>query len=194
MKKLYCVDFDGTITTKDTMFLFLKFYHPIRFYLQFALHSLPFVFVKFRLMDAGKVKESFIASILKNEKQVVLEGAAIRFYAHYSSKIVRNTAREFFLELSKDSVVYLVTASLDIWVRPFAEGLNMQYIATEAKFSDGVFTGRFATKNCNGKEKVERILQKLDVSTFDKTIAFGDTKGDKPMLEWADESYFRFFH
>ena len=26
MKKLYCFDFDGTITYKDTMFLYLKFY------------------------------------------------------------------------------------------------------------------------------------------------------------------------
>ena len=29
---------------------------------------------------------------------------------------------------------------------------------------------------------------------YDKIIAFGDTAGDKPMLNWADESYFRFFH
>ena len=29
---------------------------------------------------------------------------------------------------------------------------------------------------------------------YDKSIAFGDTSGDKPMLSWADESYFRFFH
>ena len=44
------------------------------------------------------------------------------------------------------------------------------------------------------RKKVIRIKRTIDLTRFDKTIAFGDTSGDKPMLEWADEGYFKFFH
>ena len=48
--------------------------------------------------------------------------------------------------------------------------------------------------NCNGGEKVHRIKEAIQGKKFDKTIAFGDTSGDKEMLEWANESHFEFFH
>ena len=68
MKKLYCFDFDGTITTKDTMFLFLRFYNPGRYYFQFMRHVPLFVMMKLKLANTERVK-SFITSILKDEKQ-----------------------------------------------------------------------------------------------------------------------------
>jgi len=194
MKKLYCFDFDGTITTKDTMFLFLKFYHPRRYYFQFLRHAPLFVMVKLNLINTEKVKRSFIASVLKNERKSKLDEYAEKFYQHYHTSLIRKSAKVFFDSLDKEATVYLVTASLDIWVKVFAENLKVNYIATKAKFENGIFTGKFETKNCNGPEKVNRILQTIEVSQFDKTIAFGDTYGDKQMLEWADESYFRFFH
>lgn len=73
MKKLYCFDFDGTITTKDTMFLFLRFYNPGRYYFQFMRHVPLFVMMKLKLANTERVKKSFITSILKDEKQKKLE-------------------------------------------------------------------------------------------------------------------------
>lgn len=65
MKKLYCFDFDGTLTYKDTMFMYLKFYDPTKFRLQFLKHVPLFVLLKLRLAETEKVKKSFIGSILK---------------------------------------------------------------------------------------------------------------------------------
>ena len=61
MRKLYCFDFDGTLTYKDTMFLYLKFYNSGKFYTQFIKHIPLFLLLKIRLLDAEKVKRSFIS-------------------------------------------------------------------------------------------------------------------------------------
>jgi phosphoserine phosphatase len=48
----------------------------------------------------------------------------------------------------------LVTASLDIWVKPFADELKMQLVSTRAEFKNGVFTGNFIGKTVTEKEKL----------------------------------------
>lgn len=193
MKKLYCFDFDGTLTKRDTLPLFLKFCRPVYFYVQFLKHLPVFVFWKLRLITSENIKQSFVSSLLKGQTKEHLNFMATRFFEKYHTSIFHDTALEFFKQLDGTADVYIVTASLDIWTKPFAEFFNAGLISTKAQFSDGVFTGGFVGKNCNGKEKVNRIREAIDLSKYDKTFAFGDTKGDRAMLEWADESYFKFF-
>ena len=57
MRKLYCFDFDGTLTHRDTMFLFLKFYDAKKFYFQFAKHTPLFILLKMGLLEAENVKK-----------------------------------------------------------------------------------------------------------------------------------------
>jgi phosphoserine phosphatase len=57
---------------------------------------------------------------------------------------------------------YIVSASLDIWVKPFADKLNMILLATKAEFIDDIFTGNLG-KNCNKDEKVCRIEAELGI-------------------------------
>jgi len=71
MKKLYLFDFDGTLTYKDTMFLFLKFYDPTKFSVQFLKHVPLFILLKMKLADAEAVKKSLISSILKKSAVVL---------------------------------------------------------------------------------------------------------------------------
>lgn len=195
MKKLYCFDFDGTLTYKDTMFLFLKFYNPSKFYFQFAKHTPLFILLKLGLLDAENVKKSFISGVLKGEKKEKLEKKAQKFADENYPEIFRENALEFIGNIDRENTKSLIiSASLDIWAKPFAEKLKIKLLSTEAEFTNGVFTGNFATKNCNGNEKVNRIKKEIEGRKFDKIIAFGDTSGDKPMLDFAHESHFKFFH
>ena len=195
MKKFYFFDFDGTLTRKDTMFLFLRFASPSKYRFQYLRHIPLFILVKLKLIDAAQVKKSFISSLLKGKTQEFIERKSQAFFAEYYPSLIRERALDFIQKIDRDKTdSYLVTASLDIWVKPFAEEFKMNLISTEAYFKDGVFTGEFKTPNCNGREKVTRIKAQIQGKKYDKTIAFGDTSGDKPMLQWANESYFRFFH
>jgi HAD superfamily hydrolase (TIGR01490 family) len=195
MKKLYLFDFDGTLTYKDTMFLYLKFYNPAKFKIQFIKHIPLFVLLKLKLADPEKVKKSFISSILKGERKFKIEKVSEEFFNQFFPDIFRENALEFIKNIDRTQVEsYIVSASLDIWVKPFAEKLNMKLLATKAEFKEDIFTGNFIGKNCNGQEKVNRIKVAIEGKKYDKTIAFGDTFGDKEMLAWANEGQFEFFH
>ena len=177
------------------MFLFLKHYDSEKYFWSYFKHIPVFILVKLKLMDAELAKKSFIASVLKGEREIKINRKVLAFFDEYYPKIIRESALDFFKNIDKNNTTfYLVSASLDIWVRPFAKKMGMTLIATEAQFVEGRFTGDFQTKNNNGEEKVKRIKQVIGDQKFDKIIAFGDTSGDKPMLAFAHESHYRFFN
>jgi len=195
MKKLYLFDFDGTLTYRDTMFLYLKFYDASRFKVQFIKHIPLFILLKLKLADPEKIKRSFISSVLKGQSRTKIEKKSQEFFDHYFPELVRKNALEFIKNIDREKTdCYIVSASLDIWVQPFAQHFKMNLLATQAEFVDNIFTGNFLGKNCNGPEKVLRIVEAVGKKKYDKTIAFGDTSGDKQMLAWADEAQFEFFH
>lgn len=195
MRKLYCFDFDGTLTHKDTMFLYLKFYDATKYRIQFVKHIPLFILLKLKLADAEKVKKSFIASILKGERKTEIEKKSELFFQEFYPELFRENALEFIKNIDRENTeCYIVSASLDIWVAPFAKEFQMKLLSTQAEFKNDKFTGNFIGKNCNGVEKVNRIKEAIDGKKFDKIIAFGDTSGDREMLAWANESHFEFFH
>ena len=195
MKKLYLFDFDGTLTYKDTMFMFLKFYDPAKYSVQFLKHVPLFALLQLKLADAESVKKSLIASILKGKSRYQIEKKAQQFFEENYPSLFRENALDFINNIDRTNTEsYIVSASLDIWVKPFAEKFNMKLLSTQAEFKDDIFTGKFVGKNCNKEEKVNRIKLEIGDKKFDKIIAFGDTSGDKPMLTFAHESHYRFFN
>ena len=195
MKKLYLFDFDGTLTHKDTMFLYLKFYDAAKFKIQFIKHIPLFILLKLKLADPEKIKKSFTSSILKGARKSKIESVSQAFFQEYYPQLFRENALDFIKNIDRTNTkCYIVSASLNIWVQPFAEQFKMKLLATRAEFKNDVFTGNFIGRNCNGAEKVNRIKEEIAGKKFDKTIAFGDTTGDSEMLSWADEGQFEFFH
>lgn len=196
MRKLYCFDFDGTLTTKDTMLEFLKFWNPRRYYVQMLLHLPLMVLLKLKLVPAQGVKESLVFGVLGFATQDSIEKKAKVFFEIHQEHLLRKNGVEYIRERQKEGhATCMVTASLDIWVRPFAEYLGLDMIATQGSFREGRYQKHFKSPNCNGAEKVLRIEQYLKSQPkFDKKIAFGDTSGDREMLAWAEESFFRFFN
>ncbi|RQP10292.1 MAG: HAD-IB family hydrolase [Chryseobacterium sp.] len=194
MRKLYCFDLDGTLTTRDTMLSFLSYYNPRRFRYQFVRHLPLFLWMKFRPAETERVKRSLVKSVLKNERKEVLEERAQSFFDEVGKGLIRPAALNFIRDLDEESHGVLVSASIDLWVKPFAYFLGLDAICTKALYVNHRFAGDFVTANCKGDEKVKRILEEIDVAKYDKIIAFGDTAGDAAMLKWADESYFRYFH
>ena len=195
MKKLYLFDFDGTLTYKDTMFMFLKFYDPAKYSVQFLKHVPLFALLQLKLADAESVKKSLIASILKGKSRYQIEKKAQQFFEENYPSLFRENALDFINNIDRTNTEsYIVSASLDIWVKPFAEKFNMKLLSTQAEFKDDIFTGKFVGKNCNKEEKVNRIKLEIGDKKFDKIIAFGDTFGDKAMFKFANESHYRFFH
>lgn len=66
-------------------------------------------------------------------------------------------------------------------------------LGTKPEITGGRLTGRFATPNCYGKEKVNRLLALYPHREKYRLIAFGDSRGDKELLTAADESHYKPF-
>ena len=191
MKTLYCFDFDGTITKHDTMFMFLKFYAPQKYFIQFARFIPLFVLVKLKLATAEKIKMRFVNSIIGGESKEKIEMQSNAFFRKNYPAIIRENVIAFIDKIDRsDADCFIVTASLDCWVKPFSEHLNMKLIATEVRYENDVFMGSLQTKNCTGEEKVNRIMQAIVGKEYKKTVALGDSTGDKEMFEWVDEYLF----
>jgi HAD superfamily phosphoserine phosphatase-like hydrolase len=92
--------------------------------------------------------------------------------------------------------VVIISASIENWVEPFFRfqvSNNINIIGTKIQVVDGKLTGRFLTKNCYGEEKVRRLLEQYPDRKEYKLVAYGDSRGDHALLDFADEGHYREF-
>ena len=89
--------------------------------------------------------------------------------------------------------IVIVSASLEKYLAPWREKNGFELIASRLEVRDERITGNLAGLNCHGKEKVRRIKEKYDLLGFNKICAYGDTKGDLPMIDLAHESFYKPF-
>lgn len=188
-------DFDGTITTKDTMFAFIRF----------AKGTLPFfggmfciaptlVAHKLGWVSAQKAKEKLLTFFFKNETEDKMYVLGNSFCQEKMPQLIRKEALLCIKNHQKQGhICYLVTASLPFWTKKWAEQQAFVLLATQPEIIDGKFTGKISGKNCNADEKVNRLEAILSLQKIDKKYAYGDTAGDLTLLKWADESYFKPF-
>lgn len=87
----------------------------------------------------------------------------------------------------------VISASIENWVRPFfAEfGDRVAVSCTKIDVREERVTGQFLTMNCYGAEKPKRLLQTFPLRKTYRLVAFGDSRGDKELIEASDTGYFR---
>lgn len=192
-RELALFDFDGTLTTKDTMFVFLRHVvGPVRLSLGLLLLSPVLVAMKLGLVPNAKAKGMLLRLLLGGRSRDALEAAA-RSFVGVVDPLVRPAGRERLRwHREQGHEVRIVSASLELWVGPWAEAQGVALLATPTGWQAGRFTGLGGT-NCNGEEKVERVRAALDLEAFDVVHAYGDTSGDRPMLAIAQHAHFKPF-
>lgn len=198
-KKIYCFDFDGTLTTSDTLLEFIKYAKGTsRFLMVFLMYSPLLVLMKLHLYPNWKAKQQIFAHLFAGMRIEKFD-ALCRGFAEENQHLLRPKGITLMHEaLVAGAQVFIVSASIDNWVRPFFDIRNLkgvQVLGTQIEVEDGKLTGRFKSNNCYGKEKVHRItevLKSLERSEYE-IEAFGDSRGDKEMLAFADKGHFKPF-
>jgi len=89
-------------------------------------------------------------------------------------------------------LIVIVSASYEQYVRLVGDHLGVdEVLATRVEFDrSGRCTGGLSGANCRAEEKVRRLsewMRSLGIDRSDTTIwAYGDSKGDRAMLEFSD--------
>ena len=188
MKQIYAYDFDGTLTIRDTLLEFICFAcGTARFLLGFLLYSPLLVLMKLRLYSNGKAKQKVFAHFFQGMAIGEFD-ALCQDFAHTHRHLLRpEVVRQLEQALSEGSEVLVVSASIDNWVQPFFP--KVKVLGTQIEVIDGCLTGHFLTPNCYGQEKVRRILALYPDRSEYHLTAFGDSRGDREMLAFADEAH-----
>ena len=183
-------DFDGTLTTRDSFPHFIRYATGTpRFVAGFLLFSPLLVLMKLGLYPGSKAKEQIFAHFFKGweYRRFLALGQA---YAN-ALETMRNEPVINLLKghITNGDTVYVISASIREWVEPWClqQGVNA-VIATQAEVdNDGKLTGLFKTPNCNGEEKVKRLQQAEPDRSSYRLVAYGNSRGDHPLLAFADE-------
>jgi HAD superfamily hydrolase (TIGR01490 family) len=186
-------DFDGTITFKDSFADFIRYAVGRKKFVIGAIRLTPMLFAyALGFLRNWKAKELVSDYFFGGWDSRLLEEIAAKYSRERLPGIIRENALEKIRwHKSRGDTVVVVSASINLWLAGWCADYDLDLIATKLEVKDGRVTGRFLTKNCSGKEKKRRIEEQYDLKSFDHIYAYGDTPGDKAMLELADEKYYR---
>lgn len=194
-KVIAAFDFDGTITTRDTLFDFIRFYKGMPRMLA-GLFLLAPVLVGFKLgfIKNSRAKEILFTHFFKGEKAERFDEVCAAYSARID-EIVRPKALERIAShLEDNDTVIIVSASIDRWIIPWAKKTGLkEVIGTQIEVTDGKITGRFRSENCYGQEKVNRLSTAYPDRNSYILYAYGDSSGDKELLAFADYPHYQVF-
>jgi phosphatidylglycerophosphatase C len=188
-------DFDGTITTKDTLLEFIKFYKGTGyFYLGFLLYSPFLVAYKLKLIPNYVAKQKVLQFFFRGESIETFQKKCDEFSALILPKLIRPKALKEIEKLKASGAeIVVVSASAENWIRKWASDISLKLIGTKLAVANNKLTGTIDGKNCYGDEKVCRIEQHYDLKLFKEIYCYGDSRGDKAMLQLATFSFYKPF-
>lgn len=194
-KAIAFFDFDGTITTKDTLLEFIKFSKgTTAFYVGFAFNIFYLLGYKLKLISNQKAKEKVLQHFFGGMKKMEFDELCRRFTTTVLPTLIRPKAVAEIKALQKKGVVIaVVSASPENWIAAWCSHMQVALIASRLQVKEQRITGKIVGKNCHGQEKVRRIMEAYNIQEFEVIYAYGDTRGDRPMLKMATRAHFRPF-
>ena len=188
-------DFDGTVTRKDTLLEFIKFSRGrLRFYLGFLINSPILIAYKIGIISNQTAKEWILRYFFSGRKLEFFQQQCDLFAEQVLPSLLRSKAINEINKLKEFGAdVVIVSASAENWIKKWTDSLNLQLLATRLTTKNEKITGKIDGKNCHGKEKVSRIKERFSLSDYSDIYCYGDTKGDRPMLELGTIRFYKPF-
>lgn len=194
-KSIAFFDFDGTITTRDTMLELIRFKKgSYQYYKGMAFLSPLLAGVKAGLVDAQQGKERLMGHFWGGTEIADFHALCEEFCENKLPRILRPGALQKISEYKDQGMeVVVVSASAAQWVEPWTKKMKLSLISSKLK-EDGLrISGKLEGLNCNGDQKVIRIREAYNLENYNSIYCFGDTKGDLPMLALATHPFFKPF-
>lgn len=180
-------DMDGTLTRRDTLLPFLVSHCGVRRVALVGLRGLPeLLAVAIGRSERAAAKQRMLARLLAGSSVAEVLSAGHRFAAAGRYSLRPEVVELLRWHQRRGDAVAVVSAGLELYVRPIVERLGVELVAATRLASQGGFlTGSFEGANVRGDEKVVR-LRELVASPAVRIIAYGDSAGDSQLLDAAE--------
>jgi|GEM_PF-76491 len=194
-------DFDGTLTTEDTFVGFMKYYHgSLRWYLK----MLPLVptFIRYKLgrIDRHAVKYAVTRAVFRDVPMAEVQARAESFAREVIPKLIRPEGIRHFEQRASAArnggpQVVICSASIAPYLQVFFESHpDVEILACELEVDPNhICTGELRGYNVWGENKVKRLRERFGSDFIHLIEAYGDSMGDRAMLEVADTAFWRPF-
>lgn len=196
-KILAAFDFDGTITEKDILVPFLKETFGIWKLILSVCKLLPTLLLfSCGFRNRQQVKEKFLSFYIQGMEPGAFYWRACQFSLFKLSQYVRPQALEKLKwHLKEGHQVCIVSANICALIEPYAKQIGVKRVIASELFVDsqGILTGNLKGNNCWGEEKVARLLEIYGKKEDFILYAYGDSRGDKELLQLAEYPYYRYF-
>lgn len=196
-KILAAFDFDGTITECDILIPFLKdSFGNGKLFVSICKLIPTLLLFSIKIKSRQQVKERFLSYYLKNMEPTTFYWHASRFSLFKIAKLVKTSALERInWHLKEGHQVCIISANIHELIQPFAKQIGIHRVIASELFinHEGMLTGSLNGKNCWGEEKVARLKEIYGDKEGFILYAYGDSRGDKELLQLADYPYYRYF-
>lgn len=190
MTPLALFDFDGTLTTSDSVVPFLRrFVRPAAS--GRAVREVAAVARAVAARDRDRLRAAATRALLTGVPFGEVQAAGHEFAAEILAGRLRDDTRaRLGWHVDQGHRVAFVSASYDVYLLPVAAALGVEAVlSTRLEVREGVCTGALDGPNCRGPEKVRRLeawLGSQGVAAADvQAWAYGDSAGDTELLAWA---------
>ncbi len=189
-------DFDGTISTRDSLLPFLFFTKgAIRTLLGLLWLSPYLIFRGFP--DRHGAKERIFTHFFKGVALEEFQKLADLYAETKLTKLIRPKALERIKWHKKQGHrLLIISASVEHYLKPWAKVQGFEAVlATKLATDDHHLTGKISGRNCRCEEKVKRLDSHLNLPKESYELyAYGDTRGDRELLAFSDHPGYRPFH
>jgi phosphatidylglycerophosphatase C len=189
-------DFDGTITSRDSLIDFLINSFGIYHFIKSLIMLSPILLMnKLKIISSNKAKERLFGYFTHGYQKDSFYDLCKTYSLGRLPQIIRTEAlARITWHKKQNHRIVIVSASPENWILPWASSSGFDdVIATVPEINNGIMTGRFKTKNCKGKEKVRRFLDRYPHRSKYVLYVYGDSSGDKEILHIADKPFFKRF-
>lgn len=193
--KLAIFDFDGTITNKDSFedFIFYS-YGGLKTFMGIAATSPALISYGLGLMPNWKAKQRVFSHFYQGWDLKRFDAVAVNYSRERLPVIIRPPALTCLEWHKKEGHrIVIASASFENYLRPWCGSYGFDLLGTRVEVKNGQLTGQFATRNCYGEEKINRLQEAYRLDEFEFIYAYGDSQGDRELAKIANEFHFRPF-
>ena len=198
MRPLVAVfDVDGTLLRGDCLWLAARRSRgPLKQWVA-ALACLPWLIGwQLKLVSTGRFKQQAIAAfqICEGFNRAEAHGLGVAdWLTELRGQLQPEALERLRRHQSRGDRVLLCSASPRMLLQPLADWLGVELLCTELQRSDGHWQPRLASANCKGPEKILRLREHLGALEDLVIEAYGDSKGDRELLQAATRPHYRSF-